>query len=291
MGAGVVSRLVAARGTVAPSHPAGLAGLALAETDDGETTSDLAIAAQAAKRSRGARGAAGDAEDDDGAEEGADDMTAGEGASMAARLRALTGVLQTAPLPSGTASEANSAGGRSTDARTSASSGASSTSGSVLSAASLDADRSDPASMATVLSQALHSGDTAQLEMVLTTTDPEAVDATVARLQAKFVVQLLRQVVSRFEAKPARGASMARWLRAVMVHHAAALASTPGLVSQLAGVYHIVDARLAAYRKLLRLAGRLDLLLGQLGGSGSDATAAALSGTVDESEVAEITIT
>jgi hypothetical protein len=292
-----VSRLVAARGTVAPSHPAGLAGLALAEDDDDEEEEQDMQAAMDAAAVRGSkrskRRAAGDDEEDDDEDEDDRDLTGSAGASMAARLRALTGVLQSTPLPSGTASssggdDAGSSGRTTGGARHSASS-ASSTSGSVVSAASLEGDRSDPASMATVLSQALHANDSAQLEMVLSSTDPEAVDATVARLEAKFVVQLLRQVVSRFEAKPARGASMARWLRAVMVHHAAALASTPGLVSQLAGVYHIVDARLAAYRKLLRLAGRLDLLLGQLGAGG--ASAAALSGTVDESGATEITIT
>ncbi|KAA0152809.1 hypothetical protein FNF27_06639 [Cafeteria roenbergensis] len=204
-----------------------------------------------------------------------EDDEADLGVSMADRLRALTGAMQSAPVraaaPGAAASAHDDDEGDSSAAAVSSS----------------RIEDATPSSMATVLSQALHASDAAQVELVLSSTDAEAVDATVACLEARSVVPLLRQVVSRFEAQPSRGASLARWLRAVMVHHAAALASTPGLVSKLSGVYHIIDARLAAYRKLLRLSGRLDLILGQLG---SQASAAALSGVVDETGAAEIAL-
>jgi hypothetical protein len=189
------------------------------------------------------------------------------GVSLAERLSALAGAVKTAPLPSATAHAPSSSSASSKDA--------------------LVAMDPRPASMATVLAQALHSDDAAQLEIVLSSTAPEAIEATVAKLEPRYIVPFLRQVVSRFESKPARGPTMARWLRAVLIHHAAALASTPGLVQQLAGVYHVIDARLASYRKMLRLAGRLDLLMGQLGSrSGGNA----LSGEVDASHAIELTL-
>lgn len=204
-----------------------------------------------------------------------EDDEADLGVSMADRLRALTGAMQSAPVRAAAPGAVSSADDDEEG------------DGSAAGASSSRMEDATPSSMATVLSQALHASDAVQVELVLSSTDAEAVDATVACLEARSVVPLLRQVVSRFEAQPSRGASLARWLRAVMVHHAAALASTPGLVTKLSGVYHIIDARLAAYRKLLRLSGRLDLLLGQLG---SHASAAALSGVVDEGGAAEITL-
>lgn len=234
--------------------PKAIGGTVASAVPDASVASSLKDGTSEAKRARR------DTEDDDDAEDDEESM----GVSMADRLRALTGAMQAAPVRTG---------GTSTAAASAS--------------ASVAAADSSPASMATVLGQALHSDDTAQIELVLSTTDPEAVDATVARLEARSVVPLLRQVVSRFEAQPSRGAPLSRWLRAVMVHHAAALASTPGLVSRLAGVYHIIDSRLAAYRKLLRLTGRLDLLLGQLG---SQTSAAALSGVVDEASAVQIAL-
>lgn len=72
------------------------------------------------------------------------------------------------------------------------------------------------------------------------------------------------RLMEKFEARPSRGAALVPWLRAVMVQHTAYLMTVPGLVHKLARLYQTVDARLVVFKKLLKLSGRLDLVLSQL---------------------------
>ncbi len=120
------------------------------------------------------------------------------------------------------------------------------------------------ASLQALLEQALQTNDDGQLEMCLCVTDGRVIDATVARLAAPKVIPLLTALIARFEAKPARGAALLPWLRSVLVQHTGHLMAVPGLVQRLARLYQTVDARLATFKKLLKLDGRLDVVLSQL---------------------------
>lgn len=120
------------------------------------------------------------------------------------------------------------------------------------------------ASLQALLEQALQTGDHGQLEMCLGVADARVIEATVARLGAAKVIPLLTAVIARFEARPARGAALLPWLRAVLVQHTGHLMAVPGLVQRLSRLYQTLDARLATFKKLLKLDGRLDVVLSQL---------------------------
>jgi len=126
-------------------------------------------------------------------------------------------------------------------------------------------------SLASVLTQALTARDDAQLELVLGSGDKGVIEATVRRLPPALILPFLARLVARFAAKPSRGAQLIAWLRALLSAHAGYLLGVPGLVPALEPLYSLVDNRLAVLKKLLKLQGRLDLLLAQVGGGGAGA--------------------
>lgn len=116
-------------------------------------------------------------------------------------------------------------------------------------------------SLAVLLTQALGSGDSAMLERVLSVSDAKVVANTCARLAPELALAFLAASVARLQSTPARGSQLARWVRATLVAHAAYLSSAPGAAPLLTALYGVLDARLALYRPLLALSGRLELLL------------------------------
>eukprot|EP00873_Tetraselmis_striata_P018531 jgi/Tetstr1/438795/TSEL_027304.t1 len=137
-------------------------------------------------------------------------------------------------------------------------------------------------SLGVLLLQAIRSEDASLLERCLNVSNPALVRNSVARLPPSAAVPLLAALVARLQARPARGGALAAWLRAALTHHAAYLLGAPGASGALTGLYQTLDARLALYRPMLSLAGRLDLLLAQVdtaaGGSGRDVAAALAAG-------------
>ena len=115
-------------------------------------------------------------------------------------------------------------------------------------------------SLSTLLSQAVRSGDKTLLERCLAVGQVKVVDTTVRRLLPGDAAALLREVVGRLVARPARGAQLIRWTRAVLVHHAGYLMAAPGARSALTQLYRAIDARLASHRSLASLQGRLELV-------------------------------
>lgn len=61
-----------------------------------------------------------------------------------------------------------------------------------------------------------------------------------------------------------RALQLLPWLSALLVHHAAYLLTVPQAKPLLAQLHQCIDQRLAPFRKLLKLNGRLTLLLNQL---------------------------
>ena len=83
------------------------------------------------------------------------------------------------------------------------------------------------------------------------------------------------------QAKPSRGIALMVWIRAVLVSHASYLLSIPNLVDVISGLYRcvsysfccdhvseslnsMVDSRVEVFPRLLRLSGRLELMLSQV---------------------------
>jgi U3 small nucleolar RNA-associated protein 5 len=111
-----------------------------------------------------------------------------------------------------------------------------------------------------MLVQALHSEDHQLLDECLEMGDLRLIFNTVHRLPTAFVVPFLKQVVRRFQSRPGRGIKLAKWIKAVLLIHMAYLMTVPGLTNELGPLYQTIDMRLAAFKKLLRLQGRLDVL-------------------------------
>ena len=87
--------------------------------------------------------------------------------------------------------------------------------------------------LSTVLSQALHAGDDAGVELVLGYGDPTVVANTAAGLPVAHVAALLARLVGTLAARPARGAALLPWLRALIAAHCGYLLSLPDLADIL----------------------------------------------------------
>jgi len=111
--------------------------------------------------------------------------------------------------------------------------------------------------------QALHTNDNALLEIVLQVNDLTIINSTIQRLPSSFVLPFLTTVVEKFQTKPARGIALINWIRAVLVQHTSYLMTVPDLLRNLAPLYSTVDSRLASFKKLMKLSGRLDLIMSQ----------------------------
>jgi U3 small nucleolar RNA-associated protein 5 len=96
---------------------------------------------------------------------------------------------------------------------------------------------------------------------VLSVSQPGVVANTCDRLSPQLALSFLAACVARLQAKPVRGAHLAKWIRALLVAHAAHFANSPQAAGLLSALYSILDTRLALYRPLLALSGRLDLVL------------------------------
>lgn len=120
------------------------------------------------------------------------------------------------------------------------------------------------ASLTTLLSQALKSGDRELLETALHITDPVVIDTTVSKLPSPQAPLLLAALLERMQTKPNRTPQLLPWLRSCLSCQASSLmcngaASRPVLLA-LQGYF---EERLACRDELLGLAGRLDLLMMQ----------------------------
>ncbi|KAJ3171134.1 hypothetical protein HDU88_008170 [Geranomyces variabilis] len=114
-----------------------------------------------------------------------------------------------------------------------------------------------------LLSQGIHTGDVQLLEQAFHVHDPDAILATVRRLPPSQVIPLLDQLTLRLQKKPTRARELVEWVRAIVLVHAGYLLSSPHLAAGLASLYQTLDARVGVFQKLLRLSGRLDLIVSQ----------------------------
>lgn len=93
--------------------------------------------------------------------------------------------------------------------------------------AKVPGDRRKPtaSSQVALLVQALQNGDHVMLEQALQVQDAHVISATVARLPVTSVLPFMQAVLQRIQGKPARVATLASWLRALLSTHAAYLMS------------------------------------------------------------------
>eukprot|EP00012_Vannella_robusta_P008434 CAMPEP_0206201038 /NCGR_PEP_ID=MMETSP0166-20121206/11273_1 /ASSEMBLY_ACC=CAM_ASM_000260 /TAXON_ID=95228 /ORGANISM="Vannella robusta, Strain DIVA3 518/3/11/1/6" /LENGTH=534 /DNA_ID=CAMNT_0053619563 /DNA_START=91 /DNA_END=1695 /DNA_ORIENTATION=+ len=116
-----------------------------------------------------------------------------------------------------------------------------------------------------VLLQALQSGDDQLLETCLTVDDITMIQRTVERLPSEYILPFLNTIIQKFQSKPNRASELIPWIQTIVMLHTSFLMTIPDLnATALSGLYQTVDARLNSYNKLLKLSGRLDLLLSQI---------------------------
>ena len=119
-------------------------------------------------------------------------------------------------------------------------------------------------SLVKILEQALKVSDDALLEHCLSTSDENIIRETVEGLAHVCVAQFLTRVISKFESRPARAATLCLWIKSVVEKHAGYLTSSPDAVSALGSLHSTVDTRLGVFKRLLKLSGRLELILSQI---------------------------
>jgi U3 small nucleolar RNA-associated protein 5 len=153
--------------------------------------------------------------------------------------------------------------------------------GRVVSGAGAPAETPTSDSLAALMEQALQSGDDVLLEQCLRCEDADVIAETVRRLALGRVVSLLRRLVAKFEKRPARGTLLTRWLASILRSHTTFLITVPDLSGQLAGLFQLLEQRLASYSRLSALGGRLDLLMAQIS-SRADTMAAGGSSTAED---------
>eukprot|EP00163_Fabomonas_tropica_P030107 TRINITY_DN668_c0_g1_i1.p1 TRINITY_DN668_c0_g1~~TRINITY_DN668_c0_g1_i1.p1 ORF type:complete len:582 (-),score=118.63 TRINITY_DN668_c0_g1_i1:234-1979(-) len=128
-------------------------------------------------------------------------------------------------------------------------------------------------SLRNVLEQALQSGDQALLESCLSVTDRKIIENTVARLPSRLVIPFTQIIVDKFQSNPNRGVTLVVWIRAMLTHHTSYLLGVPHLVDSLQSLYQTMNSRLEVFRRLLKLSGRLDLVISHISrrqGGGGD---------------------
>ncbi|KAJ3043999.1 WD repeat-containing protein 43 [Rhizophlyctis rosea] len=142
-------------------------------------------------------------------------------------------------------------------------------------------------SLHNMLVQAVHSSDKDLMEQALRIHDATMILATVRRLPSTIVVPFLDEILIRLEKAPSRANDLVEWMRAVLLVHSAYLMTVPHLVQQLSGLYRTLDGRCQVFPKLLRVAGRLDLVMSQIrmrNGRGGEREEARAMAVYDEEE-------
>ncbi|KAI8810256.1 WD40-repeat-containing domain protein [Cladochytrium replicatum] len=120
-----------------------------------------------------------------------------------------------------------------------------------------------------VLVQAVQTGDAAMLEQALNVGDHSIIMSTVQRLPVSVVGPLLEQIQERLAKSPRRAGQLVEWVRAIVMVHASFVVGSAGggtLGRQLGVLHGMMEGRTGVYGKLLRLVGRLDLVVQQIQG-------------------------
>jgi U3 small nucleolar RNA-associated protein 5 len=151
-------------------------------------------------------------------------------------------------------------------------------------------------SLQKMLMQALHSSDNQLVEQCLATHDPIVIQNTIKKLPTLYVLPFLSRVVQKFQMRPNRGPVLVIWIKAVLILHTAYLMSVPNLIKHLTGLYQIIDTRLATFKRLLRLSGRLDLVMSQvtfrseMAEEGSEALTVYREGEEEDDEAQQLSV-
>lgn len=116
-------------------------------------------------------------------------------------------------------------------------------------------------SLAPIVRQGLRAKDSSSLDQVLFMKDRPVMDSTVVELSSPEAFDLLQECTKRLIEKPVHGAVLCGWIQRILQRHAGFIASHPTLHGALQPLCESSTSRLASYRALLRLQGRLQSLV------------------------------
>ncbi|XP_063039614.1 WD repeat-containing protein 43 [Engraulis encrasicolus] len=118
-------------------------------------------------------------------------------------------------------------------------------------------------SYAVLLVQGLESKDKNILNRIFQTRKETMIRNTVSRVPLPAILPLLEELSIRLQGHPSSAHTAVDWLKAVLTLHTSYLSSLPDLVSQLGRLYHLIESRVKGYQQLMRLHGKLYLLMTQ----------------------------
>eukprot|EP00727_Mastigamoeba_balamuthi_P006184 m51a1_g2185 putative wd repeat domain 43 (663) ;mRNA; r:111005-113640 len=120
-------------------------------------------------------------------------------------------------------------------------------------------------SLHSALVQAVKTNDRTLLESCLAIRDRTVIENTVRRMPYEAVVPFLTLLVGKFQTNPGKAIACVVWIKAVLAEHMSYLMTVPNIAGTLFGLYHTIHSRLETHKCLLKLAGRVDLVLAQIG--------------------------
>lgn len=121
-----------------------------------------------------------------------------------------------------------------------------------------------------IIAQSLQSGDSQLLETALGVTDGAVIEASLLRLPTVQVPALIDALVKRVDTRPGRLAHLLPWIRGCISVHAPTLMGNAAASASLTALQTLIERRLASHEQLVKLAGRLDLLMVQVVRRGGD---------------------
>ncbi|XP_065345483.1 WD repeat-containing protein 43-like [Cloeon dipterum] len=119
-------------------------------------------------------------------------------------------------------------------------------------------------SLAELLQQGLLSSDKVLQKEILLKKDQAVIASTVAELPVKLVPMLVQELAVLVHWSGWKGETATKWLTEVLMHHSSLVLGSPQLLTLIQPILGLVEARLAGLQNLLRLKGRLALLMAQM---------------------------
>lgn len=117
-------------------------------------------------------------------------------------------------------------------------------------------------SLCQMLTQSLTSQDKVMLEGALSVSDRSLVRDSIRILPRETLLPLLDALVERIERRPWRAGRLLPWLKVLLQTHTLALSQMSDLPQHLAPLKGLIEVRCRAYRRMVALRGKLDLMLG-----------------------------
>ena len=113
--------------------------------------------------------------------------------------------------------------------------------------------------------QALQSGDHQLLASCLSVSEVDIIHKTIERVPNEYIVTFLNSLIMKIQHSPSRSLKLIPWIQAIIVIHTPYLMTLPDLNGTgLSGLYQNIESRVTSFDKLLKLSGRMDLLMTQV---------------------------